>query len=382
MQFLWDKTADRMISGDNLRDVTPIETNTDKGGVTHFIFDKDIFKNPWYKIPEDSIKLFKRFVEGGSRSYPSDGNIPCDIIAKEAYKVLEVIKDYAQNPASRYHKKANEALKKGTHDLVRGTVKLYLGKYTTRDWRRKRFTDDIDFWLYDFELLEAALKKCGFTKNKATKEWEKRITWQNPKTGETRREVLYAANNINQILDFGSGSYLKGSALADIVYKKLKRGHDVDLSDLINVAMLQNHEESELQEEWAEAWDAFKQAANTRNKRTISNMISLARYAYAIADHLENVGNAIQRHHELIYDKSAFPDSKIRKICNLISIHWEQFCEKHGINETREMIHDFLCEQQKERPQLAKNLREFAQKILELINSKFTHQKVVFEIKN
>jgi hypothetical protein len=45
------------------------------------------------------------------------------------------------------------------------------------------------------------------------------------------------------------------------------------------------------------------------------------------------------------------------------------------------MIHEFLLEQQKERPELAKNLRVFAQKILNLINSKFSHQKIVFEVK-
>jgi hypothetical protein len=229
--------------------------------------------------------------------------------------------------------------------------------------------------------LEAALYECGFTKNKETKEWEKRISWHNKKTGEVLQEVLYAANNINQILDFGSGSYLIGASLSDIVHKKIKRGHDVDLSDLINIAMLQDLEQLEFEDEWAEAWTAFEEEANSRNKRTISNMISLSRYAYAIADHLENLSDAIKQNHELIYDNKEYPDEKIQKICSHVSIHWEKYYETHGPTDTREMIHEFLLEQQKERPELAKNLRVFAQKILNLINSKFSHQKIVFEVK-
>ncbi|TXT67234.1 MAG: hypothetical protein BAJALOKI1v1_140002 [Promethearchaeota archaeon] len=382
MNYLWDTKADRITKGDGLREITPIEIRVDPEGITHYIFDKEIFNNPWYNIPDEKLQLFKNFLEGGSRAYPSDGNIPCDIIAKEARQVLDKIIEYSKDPDCRYYEDACKALEKGKKSLVRGTLKLYLGKYTTRDWRRKRFTDDIDFWIFNFDLLDAALTKCGFVKNKETKEWEKRISWYNPKTCETRHDILYAANNINQILDFGSGSYLKGSGLEDIVHKKLNRGHDVDLSDLINVAMLQNHEDSEIQKDWADAWRAFEEAANTRNKRTISNMISLCRYAYAIADHLEKVSEAIKEHHELVCDSSEYPESKIKELCRNVSIHWEQFYKEHGIEETREMLHEFLLDQLKERPELAQNLKLFAQKVLDLINSKFMHQKVIFEIQN
>ncbi len=381
MDFLWDTKADRITKGDNLREIIPIEIKENQKGYTHYIFDKKLFNNPFYDIPDDKFMLFKSFLNGGSRSYPSDGNIPCDVIAREARKVLNKIKDYAKNPNSRYYEKANDALKHGKKSLVRGTLKLYLGKYTTRDWRRKRFTDDIDFWIFHFDMLEAALNDCGFIKNKLTKEWEKRISWYNKKTGETHHDILYAANNINQILDFGSGSYLIGASLSDIVHKKIKRGHDVDISDLINIAMIQNHQKLDSREEWAEAWNAFEEEANTRNKRTISNMISLCRYAYAVADHLENVSNAIQQYHDLIYDDLEYPEDMIQEICKNISIHWENYLEVHGTNATREMIHEFLLEQQKERPELANNLRQFAQRILTLINSRFTHQKVVFKIK-
>ena len=378
--MLWDRKTDVQKNGDELRDVTPVKTIEDDDGFTHYIFDKNIFDNPWYDIPQEDLKLFKHFLEGGSRSYPSDGNIPCDIIADEAEKVLDKIEKLANDPDSKYYEQAQKALKHGKKGIVRGTLKLYLGKYTTRDWRRKRFTDDIDFWLFDFELLDAALSECGFIRNKKTGEWEKRITWHNPKTDELRHEILYAANNVNQILDFGAGSYLEGSSLKEIFQKKIKRGHDVDLSDIINVAMVRTHKDSEQNNEWDEAWQAFEEAANTRNKRTISNIISLCRYGLAVADHLENVAHAIEKHHDLIYDASEYPEEKVRDICR-ISIHWQKFYEENGIEPTREMIHEFLIDQIEKRKQYAKNLRNFVDKLLKLINSKVKHQKVVFEVK-
>jgi len=378
--MLWDRKADEQKNGDQLRDVTPVEIKEDDEGFTHYIFDKNIFDNPWYDIPQDDLKLFKHFLDGGSRSYPSDGNIPCDIIADEAENVLDKIEELAKDPDSKYYEQAKKALKDGKNNIVRGTLKLYLAKYTTRDWRRKRFTDDIDFWCFDFELLDAVLSECGFVRNKKTGEWEKRITWHNPKTDEIRHEVLFAANNVNQILDFGAGSYLEGSSLKEIFQKKIKRGHDVDLSDIINVAMLQNHQPSEQKNEWDEAWNAFEEAANTRNKRTISNFISLSRYALAVADHLEKVANAVENHNELIFDDSKYPEEKIREICR-ISIHWQKYYEKHGVESTRRMIHDFLLDQTEKRKHYAENLRNFVSKLLDLVNSKVKHQKAIFEIK-
>ena len=204
MDFIWDTKADAVKKGDKLRDVSPITNRTyvDKNGITHYIFNKIIFNNPWYTIPDDALDLFEKFIYGGSRSYPSDGNIPCDIIVKEARQVLKKIVACANDPNDHYCQEAREALKNGKNSLIRGTLKLYLGKYTTRDWRRKRFTDDIDFWTFQTSLLESALKECSFMKNKDTKEWEKKIKWVNPDTKETRSEVLYAANNLNQLLDF------------------------------------------------------------------------------------------------------------------------------------------------------------------------------------
>ena len=90
----------------------------------------------------------------------------------------------------------------------------------------------------------------------------------------------------------------------DSVLKKIKRGHEVDLSDIINVAMIFNKAEGQSTEEWNNTWQAFEEATNTRSKRITSNIISLCRYAYAIANYLEKVGQALIKYHDNIFDKS------------------------------------------------------------------------------
>ena len=383
MKGIWDIKADAVKKGDNLRDVSPLLDKTwkDDSGFTHYIFSKAAFNNPWYSIPENDFELFENFIEGGSRAYPSDGSIPCDIIAEEARKILKKLEECSNDPNHHYCELARNALKHGKFSLVRGTLKLYLGKYTTRDWRRKRFTDDIDFWMFQIILLDSTLRDCSFIKNKNTGEWEKTIEWKNPNTKEFRRETLFAANNLNQLLDFGAGSYLEGSSLKEIFDKKIKRGHDVDLSDIINVAMVNNGIDGIHKNEWLEALSSFEQAANTRNTRTTSNLISICRYSFAIADHLEKVGEAIKKYKDIILDKSNYPDEKIKSLCR-ISAHWEKFWDANGVDETRKMIHDFYDEQAEEKPLHAQNLRKITKNILKLLNSKYDYLKVIFEIEH
>ncbi len=383
MNGIWDVKADAIKKGDNLRDVPFLidKTLKDEKGFTHYIFSKANFNNPWYDIPEDDFKLFETFIEGGSRAYPSDGSIPCDIVASEARKVLKKIELCSQDPNHHYCEDALHVLKNGKLSIVRGTLKLYLGKYTTRDWRRKRFTDDIDFWMFQTNLLDSSLKECSFIKNKETGEWEKSVEWNKFETKENRRETLFAANNLNQLLDFGAGSYLEGSSLKEIFDKKIKRGHDVDLSDIINVAMVNNGIDGIHKDEWLDVWNSFEQAANTRNTRTTSNLISICRYSFAIADHLEKVGEAIKKNEDIILDKSKYPDEKIKSLCR-ISAHWEKFYDANGVDETRKMIRDFYDEQAEEKPLHAQNLRKFANNILKLLNSKYEYLKVIFEIEH
>ncbi|MHA1460833.1 MAG: hypothetical protein ACTSO8_05065 [Promethearchaeota archaeon] len=381
MNGIWDVKADAIEKGDNLRDVSFLidKTQKDEKGFTHYIFSKANFNNPWYTIPEDDFKLFETFIEGGSRAYPSDGSIPCDVVASEARKVLKKIELCSQDPNHHYCEDAREVLKNGKFSLVRGTLKLYLGKYTSRDWRRKRFTADIDFWMFKTNLLDSSLKECSFIKNKETGEWEKPVEWNKFETQENRREILFAANNLNQLLDFGAGSYLEGSSLKEIFDKKIKRGHDVDLSDIINVAMVNNGIDGVHKDEWLDTWNSFEQAANTRSTRTTSNLISICRYSFAIADHLEKVGEAIKKNKAIILDKSKYSDEKIKLLCR-ISTHWEKFYDANGVDDTRKMIHDFYNKQAEEKPLQALNLRIFAKNILKLLNSKYEYLKVIFEI--
>ncbi|MHA1669729.1 MAG: hypothetical protein ACTSV5_04025, partial [Promethearchaeota archaeon] len=256
---------------------------------------------------------------------------------------------------------------------------LYLGKYTTRDWRRKRFTDDIDFWMFQTSLLDSKLKECSFIKNKKTGEWEKKVYWEKVNTEEKRNETLFAANNLNQLLDFGAGAFLEGSDLKDIIDKKIKRGHDVDLSDIINVAMVNDGKVGRHKDEWNKAWSSFEEVINTRSTRTTSNLISLCRCSLAIADHLENVSNALKKYNDLIFDKLKYSDEVIKTFCRT-SIHWVKYFEENGPDETRKMLHNFYHEQSEEKPILATNLRIFDDKIMKLLNSKYEYLKVIFEI--
>ncbi len=378
MSFIWDTKSDVVKRGDKLRDVSPLVSRTkkDDNGYTHYLFGKAAFNSPWYDIPADDFELFQNYVAGGSRAYPSDGNIPCDLVVLEARIILNKLVELASDPNSNYHKDAKDTLKDGKQVLVRGTLKLYLGKYTTRDWRRKRFTDDIDFWIFRVHMLEHVLVKTGWIRNHDTREWEKKVHWVNPFTGDHAEKTLIAANDLDQLLDFGAGSYLEGTSLKQVFQKKIKRGHDVDLSDVINVIMVNGgpHEE-----EWLNAWNAFEEAANTRNTRITSNLISLCRYLFTIADYLERVGQTLTKHNDLIFDKEKYPDERLQGI-GKISIHWLDYLDSNGPEKTREMLHDFYHEQADLKPQQAKNLRVFAEKLLKLLNSKYQHLKIAFEI--
>jgi hypothetical protein len=374
MTSIWDTKADAVEKGDNLRDVSPLpeKSKTDENGVTHYVFTKLMFNNAWYKIPDDDLELFKKYIDGGSRSYPSDGRIPCDVVAGEARKILNKIVDISKDSKHTYYKDACEALQDGKLSLIRGTLKLYLGKYTSRDWRRKRFTDDLDFWIFKVHLLDHVLREMGWTRNKETGEYEKTVQWTNPDTGVVRHEALCAANNLNQLLDFGAGSYLEGTELKEIFNKKMKRGHDVDLSDIMNVVLHNNDLGNE-------TWESFEAATNTRNSRITSNLISLCRYSLGTADYLERVSNVINKNHKRILDINEYPDESLEKISKM-SIHWMKYLEENGPSKTRSMIHEFLIDQVDEKQNQAKNLRKFTENVLELLNSKYEYLNIVFEI--
>jgi len=384
MYGLWDVKADCVIKGDNLRDVSPVldKTKIDENGFTHYIFSKTMFHNPKFTIPEDDYELFEKFLDGGSREYPSDGNIPADIMASEANLVLDKITEFASKSDHKYCQIAREELRKnGRNGLIRGTVKLYLCDYTTRDWRRKRFTDDIDFWIFNKNLLEYALRKTGWKKNSKTREFEKTIKWYNYSTNNLETSVLIASNDTDQVLDFCNGCYLEGSALKDIFKKKLKRGHDVDLSDIINVAIVNNKERGELHEDWINVWSAFEESANTRSSRITSNIISLCRFSHGIADYLERIGRVIGKYSKLVLEESKYSDRKIIHVCK-VSSHYLRQSSTFKPKITRNRIYSNLAKQKTKKQEYANSLRNFTNKVLDLLNSKYQHSGVIFEIEN
>lgn len=382
IMICWDSKADTVFSGDEGREINPIfdKTYEDEEGI-HYMFSKVLFKNPRYKIPEDDLILFKKFLDGGSRSYPSDGAIPLDIVATEARIIIHQIMNIASNPEAKYHEEAKEALKHGKYGMVRGCVKLYLKKYTTRDWRRKRFTDDIDFWIYKLELFHHVLEISGWNRNLKTKEWEKKVEWMNYDTHERETGILIASNDLNQAMDFGNGSYLDGSDLKSVIKKKMKRGHDVDLSDIINVAMVQYGTESDKHEKWAQAWEAIEESANTRETRIISNLISLVRYALAVAEYIERVGKALETHAKLIYDHKSYPDQEVKRICRYSS-HWTGYMINNGYENTRNLIYSYIIEQLTAKRFHSRNLKDFSADVLELINNKLAHMNTIIEIED
>ncbi len=384
MYGLWDVKADCVIKGDNLRDVSPVldKTKIDENGFTHYIFSKTMFHNPKFTIPEDDYELFEKFLDGGSREYPSDGNIPADIMASEANLVLDKITEFASKSDHKYCQIAREELRKnGRNGLIRGTVKLYLCDYTTRDWRRKRFTDDIDFWIFNKNLLEYALRKTGWKKNSKTREFEKTIKWYKYSTNNLETSVLIASNDTDQVLDFCNGCYLEGSALKDIFKKKLKRGHDVDLSDIINVAIVNNKERGELHEDWINVWSAFEESANTRSSRITSNIISLCRFSHGIADYLERIGRVIGKYSKLVLEESKYSDRKIIHVCK-VSSHYLRQSSTFKPKITRNRIYSNLAKQKTKKQEYANSLRNFTNKVLDLLNSKYQHSEVMFEIEN
>ncbi|MFX0137942.1 MAG: hypothetical protein ACFFDN_30145, partial [Candidatus Hodarchaeota archaeon] len=97
------------------------------------------------------------------------------------------------------------------------------------------------------------------------------------------------------------------------------------------------------------------------------------------ADHIEKVNQSLTKYNDLIFDKSVFPDDQLKRICRT-SIHWLAFFNINGPNATRKMLHDFYHEQAEIKPYHATNLRDFARNLLKLLNSKYKHLKIVFEI--
>lgn len=381
MEGIWDLRTDAVQEGDKLRDVSPIthKTRIDENGYTHYLFKGQLFKTPSYRIPEDDFKLFRMFLDGEALIYPSDGDIPLDLVAVEAKKVLNYIVTCSLNLNSPYYKDANISLKNGKKSLVRGALKLYLGKFTTNDWRRKRLTGSIDFFTFQVSLLDHSLTQMGWLKNKETNYWEKNLQWSDPDNPKVLYDVVCTANNLNQLLDFVAENYFEGTKLREIFITKLKRGLNVDLNDIINVVLCIYDSNSKNKGEWDDVWESFEVTTNTRDAKITSNIISLCCFSLGIADHLERISFALDKHHIKIFDKKEYLDQSIRKVSRKL-MNWRNDLEGNGPEVTRDMIHEFLLKQKEEKLKHMRNLRTFSQDILKLLNSKYEYLKIIFEI--
>ncbi|TFF89062.1 MAG: hypothetical protein EU549_01865 [Promethearchaeota archaeon] len=385
MNHLWDTRADEVLPGDKRRRVVPLKQFIDKDGYTTYLFTSYIFNNPEYVIPPrgEDYELFKKFLDGGSRQYPSDGVIPVDIVANETSKILNRIKEIAYDSSHAFHKIANDLLSISSsgnagalYKLVRGTLYLYLGNFTTRDWRRKRATDDIDFWIENPLLFDYVMKhiKEGWKYNKNSREWEKNVHWKDLWTSEDRRGLLIASNDINLKMDFGSGSIVQGTGLRNITKKKILRGHDVDLSDIINCAIINNIRVNNQKGAWA----SIVECANTRNSRTTSNIISLCRLSCGVAKYIRRVGLAIKKYKDEFKDKDKFSNKDVVKICK-VSSHWLSD-QTYIPVKTRNRIYKNLLKQEKRKIQYANNLIFFSDQVLSVLNSKYKYLKIRFEV--
>ena len=376
--YFWDEKADSKFRGDNLRIVLPVANLIDKNNVTHYFFNQQMFDNPNYTIPNNSKDLFRKFLEGGSREYPSDGYVPIDIAAYEASYLMNEIVRIANTKLERFQQEAASIIKdRKPEELFRGTIRLYLSDLTTRDWRRKRSTDDIDMWIPNFSLFEYILKNNGWYENKETGEWEKKVAWDDKWTGISKSSALIASNDLFQATDFGSGEYLEGNRIKDIIKKKLKRGLDVDLSDIINVALENNIPEDENENS---PWRAIVECCNMRDSRVTSNIISLCRYSYGIAHYLKRVGVAIHLHKDTFQDDALFSDEEVMRICK-VSSHWMKTYTEEP-TDVRKRIIGNLNKHEYQKLQQSRNLFNFMYKIIELLNTKYEKAKILIEIGN
>ncbi len=150
-------------------------------------------------------------------------------------------------------------------------------------------------------------------------------------------------------------------------------------SDIINVVIVNNRDNDELNEEWIKIWSAFEEAANIRSTRITSNLISLCRFSYGIADYLERVGMVIGKYNRLVFEESKYSDIEIINVCKSSLNYYSQALPLEP-KITRNRIYNNLEKQKIKKQLYAKNLRDFAGKILDILNTKYKGVKVYFEV--
>ena len=110
-------------------------------------------------------------------------------------------------------------------------------------------------------------------------------------------------------------------------------------------------------------------------------MISLCRYSFGIADYVDRVANAIAKFQNTVLDDYEYSDKKIVNLCKFSSHHLKWYFSLEP-KTTRSRIFNNLTKQKIRKRKYAENLRNFASNVLEILNSKFTNAKIIFEIEN
>ncbi|MHA1682149.1 MAG: hypothetical protein ACTSUE_14520 [Promethearchaeota archaeon] len=377
---------------DKKRLVVP-ETIVKEDGHVVFKFPWKMFRNPKYTIPKTSEQLFKGFINGGSRSYSSDGKIPAIRATIEAQKIINEVRMISRDKTHEFNGKARKAIMIGPAEredfsVVRGTIGLMLGKWMAPDWQKKRYTDDIDFYWeeIDSDLWNHVMKKLGWTtEDKTPGNWSI-YTKHVPEVPEV---PLECCNDTSLGKDFGGAeAAVEGPGLKGIIKKKFLRCHDVDINDILNVAIrgYLNIDEDEENHPWRAVMETLWRGG----EEDVSHVISVCQYAFSIAQHYRNVGHALEKHVKDFLVRKQVSDEEIRKIYNThtpvlvksSSYYWEPFGkgDATSIKEMRHELYNFFLKQAEDRVHYGSRLNTFAHALNWALNKRFRRQKIKFFI--
>ncbi len=389
-KFPFATCTDMVIRGDQKREVLPSKI-TFENGFTIYHFTWKTFSNPRYQTPAESDALFRGFIIGGSRAYSSDGQIPAIRATIEARNIIQEVRDIANDKEHPFHQKAKKAVVNGyaqieDDSVVRGTVGLMLGKWMPKDWQKKRFTDDIDFFwdAMDSDLWCYVLKKLGWkTDDKTPGVWS---VWKKM-VPEAPGMPLECSNDTTLGKEFGGvDATLEGPGLKQILKFKFYRCHDVDISDIINVALmgLLNIDEDEADHPWRAVMETLWRASSV----DVAHVITICRYAYAVAEHIQNVSHVLKKHVQDFFVPKIFPDEEIKIIYGMQTpvipgkthYYWEPFeaGTATDVKEMRKELYRFFREEAQRRMFYSSRLRSFAHTLVWALNWRFKPSKVKY----
>ncbi len=388
--FPFSTRTDMIIRGDKNREIVPFKI-TNEDGFTVYHFQWQMFYNPKYKIPEESGAMFKSFIVGDSRAYSSDGKIPAIRAAIEARKIIQEVRHIAADKEHPFYQKAKKAVMNGyaqVEDIsvVRGTIGLMLGKWMPKDWQKRRYTDDIDFFweTIDNDLWNHVLNKLGWTTDDATPGtwsiWKKMVI-------EVPGVPLECSNDTTLSKQFGGAdATLDGPGLKAILKFKFFRCHDIDINDIINVAImgLLNIEEDEPNHPWRAVMETLWRGGMD----DIAHLIAICQHSFPIATHILKVANALKEHVQDFFIPNVFPDEEIKRIYSMQTpvipggthYYWEPFQAgtSTDVKEMRKELYRFFLDEAEKRFYYGSRVRSFGHTLVWALNRRFKPSKVRF----